>query len=592
MNFPWAQTPQTSEWVRAAISGSSLNAKLAEDAKGECCEKCKHAKKDCTCEKTASTTREEIELFKAAADQIADELEKAANSMGIGPGAGPAAAPVTQTNTSGPVIIDTGHVAGHDSVGGGTVSPDGPAQPANNENRTIGQKALNFYHNLFRRKQAGEVPVEAIRMAASDGHVASILERTHNASDEQKIAFVRDLVAEYGEIKLAHADAVAILAKIAEEPAMAPAMAEVQNLPPEQRETMLRAILSGAGKGALIGGGAGGGLGALLGAATPPAISRSADAAILGGVGGAMVGAPVGALVGGIRHALKNRGVQPGAAAPAELPPEVAAQIDPTKMAAHITNDECVAFFRKLAEDPATAPMMQSMEHLPPEQQETLLRAILSGALKGGLGGAGGGAALGGGAAAAMAPAGNRLIEGGAGAALGGLAGGALGAAGGGLYGGLSHALRNRQPAAAPVPAELLAPGQPGASDGPPKIAAPIALIRKLAAEVGPGKGPTALQVTQTGQPGPLPEGGAPAGATGLVASNQAAIDATKRDAKAPEKKDMAGVVEPAMQSAQTDTVLRQALKNDGGAKIASVSEAALRVGAGKMILSQLAGET
>jgi hypothetical protein len=62
-----------------------------------------------------------------------------------------------------------------------------------------------------------------------------------------------------------------------------------------------------------------------------------------------------------------------------------------------------------------------------------------------------------------------------------------------------------------------------------------------------------------------------------MIDSNQAAIDYTKRDAKADPKKDMKDVVtEPAL-SSSTDTVLSQALDEDGGNKISSVQFAAAR---------------
>lgn len=62
-----------------------------------------------------------------------------------------------------------------------------------------------------------------------------------------------------------------------------------------------------------------------------------------------------------------------------------------------------------------------------------------------------------------------------------------------------------------------------------------------------------------------------PAGATGLVASNQAAINYTRRDAKAPEKSQMNPRLNEPMMSTSTDSTLQKTLAhtNEAGAKIA-----------------------
>jgi len=126
---------------------------------------------------------------------------------------------------------------------------------------------------------------------------------------------------------------------------------------------------------------------------------------------------------------------------------------------------------------------------------------------------------------------------------------------------------------------------------------APISTILKMASgtePVGPGTGEPVRDGSQPAGPHP---GGKPAGATHVVASNQAAVDYTKRDAKAPEKREAAKTVDEAMQSASTDPVLNQAFAHTGeaGAKIAAAImsgksvDTAIMQAAGRAVLTKIA---
>lgn len=72
-----------------------------------------------------------------------------------------------------------------------------------------------------------------------------------------------------------------------------------------------------------------------------------------------------------------------------------------------------------------------------------------------------------------------------------------------------------------------------------------------------------------------------------MLSSNEAAINYTKRDAKADPKGDLKDVLKEPAQTKSTDKVLQNVLDNDGGNKISSVT----RVASARAILSKLAAE-
>lgn len=95
----------------------------------------------------------------------------------------------------------------------------------------------------------------------------------------------------------------------------------------------------------------------------------------------------------------------------------------------------------------------------------------------------------------------------------------------------------------------------------------------------------TMLLRSAAGEAGGAPAGGQPQGPTGLVASNDAARNYTKADAKAQVKPQLAKVLsEPALSSAH-DNVLQKALSHTGqaGVKISSVRSMAARAVLEKM---------
>jgi hypothetical protein len=98
---------------------------------------------------------------------------------------------------------------------------------------------------------------------------------------------------------------------------------------------------------------------------------------------------------------------------------------------------------------------------------------------------------------------------------------------------------------------------------------------------------------SEAGEQGGAPAGGQPDGPRGLVGSNQAAIDATKGEAKTQQvKSDMKPILaEPAM-SSQHDSVLQKALDHTGqaGVKISSADQAT-KTAAARALLEKLAAE-
>lgn len=136
-----------------------------------------------------------------------------------------------------------------------------------------------------------------------------------------------------------------------------------------------------------------------------------------------------------------------------------------------------------------------------------------------------------------------------------------------------------------------------GRHHGKDKAAAAIrnAVLRKLAGEdvmranieaertANPLAGMGQLESFDTSQPAPHQSGDASGGSDGnqgrrLIASNEAAINATKRDAKGPVKTQLSEVLEEPALNAGTDPVLNNNLQNTGnaGVKIAAQARAIL----------------
>lgn len=95
-------------------------------------------------------------------------------------------------------------------------------------------------------------------------------------------------------------------------------------------------------------------------------------------------------------------------------------------------------------------------------------------------------------------------------------------------------------------------------------------------------------ETSEAGQPGGAPAGGKPQGATNLVATNEAAINYTRGQAKAGPKADVNKILtEPALSSAH-DNVLQKAFAHTGeaGTKMAS-----LRSSAARAVIEKMASE-
>lgn len=132
---------------------------------------------------------------------------------------------------------------------------------------------------------------------------------------------------------------------------------------------------------------------------------------------------------------------------------------------------------------------------------------------------------------------------------------------------------------------------------------APLSLIHSIAKQAEDAINPAHISAgaavppdtSASGQPGGQPVAGPPQGATSLISSNQAAIDYTRGQAKAPEKAQMAGRLTEPMQSSAHDHILQQAFNATGqaGVKISSeqpaTSDEVMRVAAGRALLSKLA---
>jgi len=150
-------------------------------------------------------------------------------------------------------------------------------------------------------------------------------------------------------------------------------------------------------------------------------------------------------------------------------------------------------------------------------------------------------------------------------------------AAGGGFFGGLKDRLSGMFGGGAPAlqpkmaslyQANLNRLGMKLANEGGLGGAAPA------------GNSGNSLHTSASGESGGSPVGGMPQGPTGLISSNQSAIDYTKGQAYANRKQDMKAYLSEPMMSAANDTVLRNAFDHtsEAGPKIASAQELLARL--------------
>lgn len=227
-----------------------------------------------------------------------------------------------------------------------------------------------------------------------------------------------------------------------------------------------------------------------------------------------------------------------------------------------------------------------------------------AGALGGGLVGAGLGSAAGGALGAGLgALRGNTMGGLKAGLGAGALLGGAAGAAAGGTQGiaeGAEQGYNMAQGGARMDPAinkKLIAQAAEA------EKAASVLLARNLASlglykaaedainpsQISAGKEPKEPELASASEEGTPNEPSDVNKQKALISSNQAAIDYTKRQAKADPKGDVGDVVTEPAQSASTDSVLNQALThtNEAGAKIASAD--LTRLAGARAVLTKLA---
>lgn len=342
--------------------------------------------------------------------------------------------------------------------------------------------------------------------------------------------------------------------------------------PEPVRKGMSRGALIGAGAGALGGGIAG----AASGRGTADRIVGGTAGALAGGLGGAGLGAGIGGAIGSSQlgeeeRLMQEQAVRESLAAgekPSDAGMRVAIQNRPRGMSA----DEAAQSY---AEDIETS------------QQ-------LGGMMGGGsLGVLGGGAAGGGLGYAIGRGLGKSEAAGEAGAALGG----AAGAIGGGYLGGrIGSGMGQR--AGAKRGAEMKQRALTKASSAIYERNLALLGLHKVAEDaINPAKisaGKTQVGATPPHGASPSEEGipAEPSDVTSqkrkMVDSNMAAINYTKRDAKADPKADLRDVHgEPAL-SASTDTVLNQALDHtqEAGAKISSAN---VKLAAARALVAKIA---
>ena len=198
--------------------------------------------------------------------------------------------------------------------------------------------------------------------------------------------------------------------------------------------------------------------------------------------------------------------------------------------------------------------------------------------IAGGLGGAVGGGALGAGAGG--------LLGGEQGAALGGLGGAALGGLGGAAFG-----------ATRPLPK--------AAPDKTASIFARNLMALGLYKQAEDAINPAQISAGKIDDIGDQPPDGAVGSGEGapaepsdvnaqkrkMISSNEAAINYTKRDAKADPKGDLGDVLDEPALSASTDATLDKTLDStdEAGAKISSVRRDLSKVAAARAVLAKVA---
>jgi hypothetical protein len=105
----------------------------------------------------------------------------------------------------------------------------------------------------------------------------------------------------------------------------------------------------------------------------------------------------------------------------------------------------------------------------------------------------------------------------------------------------------------------------------------------------------TKLQTSAAGEAGGAPVGGAPQGPTGLVGSNESAINYNRAQARSGRKGEMGKYVDEPMMSGRTDSTLKDVLTHSSAAdgnKFAGARDAAVKTAAAKALLAKLAEES
>lgn len=221
----------------------------------------------------------------------------------------------------------------------------------------------------------------------------------------------------------------------------------------------------------------------------------------------------------------------------------------------------------------------------------------LGGLAIGGPGGAAHGALMGGLGGAAIGGLGGAAAGGASGAVLGGTGGAVIGAPVGMLRGG-AQAMR-AQAAAEQAAAEQAAVEMPKAAES--NLVARNLMVIGLYKQAEDAINPAQVSAGKAEATGAKPPpGAAPAGQEvpsepsdvsaqkrKMISSNEAAINYTKRDAKADPKSDVGDVVKEPAQTSSTDPVLNHVFSHTGeaGTKVSSIT----RVAAARAVLSKLA---
>ncbi len=339
--------------------------------------------------------------------------------------------------------------------------------------------------------------------------------------------------------------------------------------------------LVGATKGGLAGGIGGGALGALgggLGGLVLGGPGLAATGALAGGLGGAAMGGTAGGALGGLSGAVPGgiSGFQRASrgGTPTVMPEEVKSAA--AKIAGWVGPPPSSVYEAA----GMMAPKNPAAFFVPPSGAPALMPPDISAFTK-------------------AVPKGMSTL-GKAGLVGGGLAG--LAAAGGIGYGAYKHLKGKKQERMAEEQAAAAAPEMEALKAASARLAARNLMVLGLYKQAEDAINPAQISAGKADATG----SDAPSGATpaeqgvpsepsdvnkqkALVSSNQAAIDYTKRDAKADPKSDVGDVVQEPAQTSATDKVLDKALDHtdEAGAKISSIT----RVAAARAILSKLAEE-